>query len=163
MPVRIVPTAETYTGGFHAAVDAVARERRFLALVEGPPLAQTESFVRSVLSGEGVQFLALTEADRVVGWCDVIRLSREGFRHCGRLGMGLLPDYRGQGLGRQLALAALAAARDAGMTRIELEVFASNVHAIALYESLGFVREGVRHRARFIDGRYDDNVLMAIF
>jgi hypothetical protein len=39
-------------------------------------------------------------------------------------------------------------------------VFASNTRAIRLYERLGFVHEGVRHRARKIDGAYDDNVMI---
>ena len=43
-----------------------------------------------------------------------------------------------------------------------LEVFASNERAIDLYRRLGFVTEGVKHRARQLDGRYDDNVLMAL-
>jgi RimJ/RimL family protein N-acetyltransferase len=76
--------------------------------------------------------------------------------------MGLLPEYRGRGLGRRLAEAAVAAARERGMERIALEVFASNTRAIALYERLGFRHEGVLRRARKLDGRYDDNVLMAL-
>ena len=38
----------------------------------------------------------------------------------------------------------------------------TNVRAIRLYERLGFAHEGVRRRARKLDGGYDDNVLMAL-
>jgi ribosomal protein S18 acetylase RimI-like enzyme len=76
--------------------------------------------------------------------------------------MGVLPGYRGLGHGRRLAEAAIAAARQAGMERIELEVFASNVTAIRLYEKLGFQHEGVKRRGRKLDGVYDDHVLMAL-
>lgn len=48
------------------------------------------------------------------------------------------------------------------MERAELEVFASNRPAIALYEAAGFVHEGVKRRARKLEGVYDDIVLMAI-
>ena len=41
-------------------------------------------------------------------------------------------------------------------------MFASNAHALALYEKLGFAREGVRKRARKLDGEYDDVVIMAL-
>jgi RimJ/RimL family protein N-acetyltransferase len=41
-------------------------------------------------------------------------------------------------------------------------VFASNTRAFALYERLGFVREGLKRRARKLDGGYDDDVLMAL-
>jgi ribosomal protein S18 acetylase RimI-like enzyme len=62
----------------------------------------------------------------VVGWCDIERYGREGFTHGGRLGIGMVPEARGRGLGRRLMLAAMDAARRQGMERIELEVFASN-------------------------------------
>jgi RimJ/RimL family protein N-acetyltransferase len=97
-----------------------------------------------------------------VGWCDVERLHLEGFRHVGRLGMGVLQAYRRQGIGRRLAMAAITAARTAGIERIELEVFASNAGAIRLYDRLGFEHEGVKRQARKLDGRYDDIVLMAL-
>ena len=108
--------------------------------------------VRVLRPARGGQFVALDEGGEVVGWCDVVRDDREGFRHAWRLGMGLLPAVRGRGVGRRLAEAAMAAARAKGAERIELEVFASNTHAIALYERLGFAREGVKRRARKLDG-----------
>src|SRR5882672_9090045 len=100
--VRIVPTGEQYAARFNAAVDAVARERRYIGFVEGPSVESTREFVRGILGGAGVQLLAVKPNDAVVGWCDIVRNPPEGFRHVGRLGMGLLPDYRGRGLGRQL-------------------------------------------------------------
>ncbi len=160
--VRIVPTAEQYAAGFNAVVDAVARERRYIGFVAGPPLESTREFIRSILGGAGVQLLAVNPNDVVVGWCDIVRNPHEGFRHVGRLGMGLLPDYRGRGFGRQLVAQAVRAARQAGIERIELEVFASNERAIALYRALGFATEGFKRRARKLDGQYEDNVFMAL-
>jgi RimJ/RimL family protein N-acetyltransferase len=161
--MRIVPMTEDRIAGFHAVVDSVARERRYLAFIEAPPIDQTAAFVRGLLADGGVQMLALTDADEVVGWCDIARVSWEGLRHVGRMGMGLLSGYRGQGLGRRLAGVTIEAARNAGFERIELEVFATNIAAIRLYESLGFQREGLKRRFRKLDGVYDDNVIMALF
>lgn len=160
--IRIVPTGDEHVEGFNRCVDAVARERRWIGLVEGPPLEASRQFVEQVIQGGGVHLVAVDGADAVVGWCDVERHAREGFRHGGRLGIGMLPEARGQGLGRRLMTEAIQAARRQGLERIELEVFASNPRAIALYESFGFVREGVKRRARKLDGRYDDDVLMAL-
>jgi RimJ/RimL family protein N-acetyltransferase len=159
---RVVPTAERYADGLAAVVDSVARERTYIGFVEGPPVERMASFVRSILDGAGVQMLAVTASDQVVGWCDIVRSPHEGFRHVGRLGMGLLADYRNRGLGRALARQTIQAARLAGIERIELEVFASNRRAIVLYTTLGFVIEGTKRRARKLDGRYDDNVCMAL-
>ena len=160
--VRIVPTAEFHIPGLHAALDQVAKERRYLAFLSAPPLDATREFIRALIGGAGVQVVAVTHDERVVGWCDIVRVPLEGFRHTGRLGMGLLAPYRGQGIGRRLAEAAIEAARGAGMERIELEVLASNTAAVKLYERLGFAHEGVKRRARHLDGAWDDNVLMAL-
>jgi len=106
--------------------------------------------------------LAVRMNDEVVGWCDIVRNPVEGFRHTGRLGMGLIPTYRGQGLGKRLVVETIHSARQVGIERVELEVFASNERAIALYRTLGFVTEGIKRRARKLDGVYDDNVFMAL-
>jgi RimJ/RimL family protein N-acetyltransferase len=160
--ISIVPSAEEHLESLNRCIDTVARQRLYIGLVEGPTLAQTREFIRTLISAGGVQFVALDGTGCVVGWCDIMRLRLEGFRHSGRLGMGLLPSLRGRGIGRRLAEATIQAAIAQGMERIELAVFASNVSAIALYERLGFIREGVKRNARKIDSRYDDDVMMAL-
>jgi ribosomal protein S18 acetylase RimI-like enzyme len=159
--LRLIPTAVRYVESFNAAVGIVARERRYLALLDAPSVESTREFVQRVVDGGGAQTLAVTPDDTVVGWCDVVRIPFEGFRHVGRLGMGVLPECRGRGLGRQLAVETMYAARLAGITRIELEVFGSNRAAIGLYARLGFVTEGIKRHARHLDGAYDDTVVMA--
>ena len=162
MTLDIVSITEEYIPGFRAAVDAVARERKYLGFIEAPPVEQTRVFVRDLLANGGVQLVAVTDVSSVVGWCDVARVPWEGLRHVGRMGMGLLPPYRGHGYGLRLAKAAIEAAHGVGIERIELEVFASNLPAIRLYEKLGFQHEGVKRRFRKLDGAYDDNVIMAL-
>lgn len=160
--IRIVPTGAEHVEGFNRCVDVVARERRYVSLVEGPPVEASRRFVQHVIEGGGVHRVAVDASGSVIGWCDIERHRLEGYRHRGRLGIGMLPEARGRGLGRRLMVEAIEAARRQGMERIELDVFASNTRAIALYESLGFWREGVKRRARKLDGRYDDEVLMAL-
>jgi len=160
--IRIIETTDAHIEGFHRCVGVVARERRYIGLVDAPPLAASRAFVQSVAAGGGVHLVAVDAVGDVVGWCDIARFPLEGFQHAGRLGMGLLPHHRGHGVGRRLAQAAIDAARDRGMERIELEVFSTNVRAIRLYEQLGFAHEGVRRQARKLDGTYEDNVLMAL-
>ena len=76
--------------------------------------------------------------------------------------MGVQKDYRGQGIGERLALAALQRAREVGLERVELDVYASNGPAIRLYEKLGFVTEGIHRRARKLNGQVDDLISMAL-
>ena len=40
--VQIVPTALQYAESFNAAVDAVARERRYIGFIEGPSIEHRE-------------------------------------------------------------------------------------------------------------------------
>ena len=127
--VTIEPVADRHLEQFQAAVDSVARERLYLGTVEGFPLEQVRQFTDSIASAGGVQLVALA-GGRVVGWCDIRRSPFEGFRHVGTLGVGLLPQWREQGLGRRLIQAAVDAASREGVTRIELEVFASNSRAV---------------------------------
>jgi len=162
MTIRIAPITPEHIPGFHAVLDAVARERRYIGLTQAFPPPATAAYVQQMLAGGGVHFVALADNGDVVGWCDIERQQLEGFRHVGRLGMGLLPAYRHQGNGRRLALAAISASRVTGVERIELEVFASNTAAVRLYEHLGFVQEGVKRGARRLDGRSDDTILMAL-
>jgi len=79
------------------------------------------------------------------------------------LGMGVLADYRGHGLGERLMRATLDAARRAGFERISLTVYARNTRAAALYRKVGFVMEGTRVRGKKLDGAYDDVHQMAYF
>lgn len=146
---------------FRACLDAVARERRWLAMVEAPPLDEVRAFLERQRRLGMIQLVA-AEGARVVGWCDVIPKPIEGFRHSSDLGMGLLPEQRGRGLGRALLEGTLARARRAGVLRVELEVYASNAAAIALYEGCGFRHEGRRRRARLLDGAFEDVVEMAL-
>ncbi|HRE32272.1 MAG TPA: GNAT family protein, partial [Candidatus Berkiella sp.] len=99
----------------------------------------------------------------VIGWCDITSLDRPVYAHCGELGVGVLADYRGQGIGQALILAALQKAKEKGLSRIELMVFEKNFPAIKLYEKLGFVIEGTKRQAVKIDDQYQDLICMALF
>ena len=74
----------------------------------------------------------------------------------------MLKAYRGQGIGPALLRAAIEEGRTAGLTRIELDVREDNKTAIALYERMGFQREGVKRNAMRVDGVYYNLVSMAL-
>ncbi len=159
--VTIEPIDHRHLERLQAAVDSVSRERRFLGTIEGFSLEEVRQFAESISRGGGVQLVALSGA-AVVGWCDIRRNPFEGFRHVGMLGVGLLPEWREQGLGRRLIKKTIDAARAKGVTRVELETFASNPRAIHVFELLGFRTEGIKRRARVLDDNEDDLVCMAL-
>jgi RimJ/RimL family protein N-acetyltransferase len=160
MDLQIVRMTPEHIEDFHRAVDVVARERRYIAFLEAPPLSQSREFVLGMIAKGNPMFAAVAD-DKVVGWCDVARVERPVYAHVGILGMGLLPEYRGKGHGTKLITAALADAHRVGISRVELAVHADNARAIALYERVGFVREGVKRDAVCVDGRFMDSILMA--
>src|SRR5690349_6126386 len=92
--LRIVSIAPAHAAGFHACLDTVAREKRYLAQIEALPLDRIEGFVRDSVRDDAVQFVALDEHDRVVGWADIFPDWAHAVRHCGTLGMGVHPDFR---------------------------------------------------------------------
>lgn len=159
--IRIEPMSEAHIESFHRVLDSVARERRYLSLLQAPSLEETRKFALSSIASGNVNLVAL-DGGEVVGWCDIRRHFFPSHAHRGSLGMGLLPGFRGQGLGRRLIEAAIAAARAAGMVRIEFGVHADNAQAIRLYERVGFVREGVSRDAFCVEGHYTDVINMAL-
>jgi len=78
------------------------------------------------------------------------------------LGIGLLPDFRGRGIGRRLMQQTIEAAFAFGLTRVELTVREGNANAIALYKSLGFETEGLHRNAVCIEGQYENLYSMAL-
>jgi len=161
--VIIVQATIDYVESYGRAVDTIAKERKYLASTEGFPIESTRSFVEMIEKQNLAQFYAVKDGS-VVGWCDILPKSFEGLRHVGNLGMGLLSEYRGKGLGSRLLERAIEHARfKNGIEKVELEVFESNIDAIKLYERYGFVQEGRRVKSRKLDGKYDNIILMGKF
>jgi hypothetical protein len=71
--IEIVPIAQGHIDGFHRALDIVARERRYLAFLEAPPIEATRTFVLDNIKRGYPQFVAVSSNGEVVGWCDVRR------------------------------------------------------------------------------------------
>lgn len=92
---------------FNRVVGVVAREHRYLRFLDAPSMDGTVDFLRDSLAA-GNPHLAAVVDGRLVGWCDVCRHSFEIEAHVGRLGIGLLPELRGKGLGKVLLVPTIA-------------------------------------------------------
>lgn len=101
----------------------------------------------------GALLLAVGDDDGVPFGCVGVRpLSRQGV--CELKRMYVRDDWRGRGVGRALAMAAIGAARSAGYRHVYLDTLNTMTTAIALYESLGF---------EMIDAYYETPVAGTIF
>lgn len=77
---------------------------------------------------------------RIIGMIHV-EVSDHGF---GEFGMLVVRDWRGRGVGSALVRAAIDWARDQGLHKLCLEVFARNTAGITMYRKCGFTEEGRR-------------------
>lgn len=159
--VEIVPITLDQIESFHRTLDFVARERRYLSFVQAPPLESTRAFILNNIQEGYPQFVALSGGD-VVGWCDVTPKSGPIDARIGVLGMGLLPQFRHQGLGQRLMAAVLEAARQVGFSRVELTVYRGNTNAIRLYQKAGFLLKAVQPREAGNDGLDRTLLVMAL-
>jgi RimJ/RimL family protein N-acetyltransferase len=159
---RIETLSDNHIESFRQAVGSVSREKQFLTFLDAPSIEMTQQFIQMMRKHNMPQFVALSEADQVVGWCDISPKNRPVFNHIGELGMGVIDGHRGKGLGEQLIRTALDTAKRRGLTRIELTVRHTNIPAQRLYEKMGFQLEGKHKNAVLIDGEYFDHISMAL-
>ena len=78
--MNIIPISEEYVESLRDAIDVVARERKWLAMLEARPLESVQDWVNKNIENDVPQFLAV-EDSRVIGWCDIMPKEVDGFGH----------------------------------------------------------------------------------
>ena len=68
--------------------------------------------------------------------------AKHKLKHRAELGIAILKEYWGLGLGKALMEACIECAKEAGYTQLELNAVAENERAVALYKKMGFVEYG---------------------
>jgi GNAT superfamily N-acetyltransferase len=87
--------------------------------------------------GRTLHLLALAD-ERIAGLASLDQDLAGWKRHIGRLNVHTLPEFRGKGIGRYLVNAIIDIARQAGLTRLEAELFDKQQPAIRMFGLLGF-------------------------
>ncbi len=153
--------------------DATAfQELRLFALKESPSAfgssyeeerdrtaKQIEAFIAG--SPERTIFGCIAN-NKLVGVCGVGREQGLKERHIAFIrSMYVSPTTRGNGVGRDLLLAAVEkAAQWSGVEQVSLAVTATNEAAVNLYRSCGFVEVGRMPRALKVHAEYFDEITM---
>ncbi|MNI77853.1 Spermidine N(1)-acetyltransferase [compost metagenome] len=106
--------------------------------------------------------IALKDNDEVIGDTAIQDMDRGNRTANLRIAIGD-PEHQGKGYGREALLLML----DYGfgilnLHRIELEVYTYNKRAAHVYESVGFVREGVRRQTLYYNHEYHDVIVMSM-
>lgn len=143
-------------------------QARLQALCESPAAflstlaeAQNDSaeVMRAQLADPGTRYFGAFIDGMLAGFLRYVRPMRMARRHTAKVhSIHVGTDHRGQGVARQLLLAAFAAARAEGIESLSLTVLADNTAARPLYESLGFSVIGTEPRAGKRAGSYADIV-----
>lgn len=159
--LTIRPIQQQDAEGFNTALSSVINERQFLLTQTPPSLSQTADFIRTNLEKNTAQYVAELNGV-IIGWADILPSNIPAMTHVGLLGMGVVAEHRGTGVGSKLLRKTLEHAFEVGLKRIELEVYARNTNAINLYRKFGFELEGTKRSGRIVDDTYKDVHFMAL-
>lgn len=150
-----------------AVVDAVASEESY---IEAETVAAALDYDEAVIRHNDVMsrlfFLAEVSHDdgddETVGWVHLDLPEAEKLAHTAQLTVGLVPEYRGKGIGRLLLDRGVRWAREHGYEKLYNSVPATNERAISFLEDHGWEIEAVREDHYHIDDEYVDEVMMAV-
>ena len=161
MFVKISHTRLADIPSLRECIDSISREASALASNGASSRHDLERSLRTCLENDSVHLVAL-DGTRIVAWAQIERGGDASVAHRGALRMGVLPSYRGCGLGKRMLGDCIAAARARGIDRVELEIRTDNRLALELYRSSGFAVEAIVKMAMKMDGKYHDAFRMSL-
>lgn len=113
--------------------------------------------------GEKYPIVVAVESEKVIGWASMSQWSdRCAYAATAEASLYVKEGYRGEGVGRQLSVAILRAAREAGLHTAILRIAGDNVVSKKLAKSLGFKSIGVMKEVGNKFGKLLDVYLMQI-
>lgn len=116
------------------------------------------AFIQNKIDSERELMLLAFVDGKHVGNCSLMSLAPyKRYQHRCDVAIALYQEYCGCGIGKAMLETVLDIATNLGYEQAELEVVADNQKAIALYESLGFVKYGTfPDNMKYADGTYCD-------
>lgn len=121
-------------------------------------LAQT---LAQIETGEIINAIAEVRG-KVIANGEVTRGKYEDTRHYGHLGLTMIMEYRGQGIGQKIIHTLVRESRKAGLSALTAEFLADNEPAQKAYEKAGFKQTGIIPHKVFRAGKYFDGLIMSI-
>lgn len=112
-----------------------------------------KSFEEALCRHDAV-YVAARDGERIVGYCGAYVILGEADINQ----VAVEPLSRKKGIGRKMLETLMEKLNEAGAKAVTLEVRKSNKAAIALYESAGFVKEGIRKN--FYERPVEDGLIM---
>lgn len=137
-------------------------------LVSRPHELTLESFQKKIENLSQIpngKYIVIENENSIVGHAFLDPMGLEAIQHIVRLTIAVHPGFEGKGIGFLLMSHLIDWARaNSAVEKIELNVRASNLRAIRLYQKLGFNVEGrIRNRVKLPNGLYVDDLEMGLF
>jgi RimJ/RimL family protein N-acetyltransferase len=105
---------------------------------------QQEFTIGMFLKADNAILIVATLDNKIVGNLSFRAGGTKKFRHVGELGVQVLKQYWGLGIGKELINFLIKWAKESGIIKkISLRVRTDNDNAISLYRKLGFQQEGI--------------------
>lgn len=159
----VQPARQQDITGIIGVITQVAAEgRHVVAKRLAAELEQTDVLLRHNESETRTFFVATVDED-AVGWLHLSAPQLEEMRHTAELTVGVLEDYRGQGIGTALMQQGLAWADERGYRKVYQRLPAGNEAAIAFLEANGWSIECTRTGQYLVDGELEDEVQVAVW
>lgn len=114
----------------------------------------TETGFFTFLIREDTLFLVAQEGEKILGYCGVVMVQDEG----DITNVAVKKNRQNQGVGKKLMEELVKYTEQEGVTRLFLEVRASNEPAIHLYQNMGFVQTGIRKN--YYEEPREDGIMM---
>ncbi|HDY7484260.1 TPA: GNAT family N-acetyltransferase [Vibrio vulnificus] len=116
----------------------------------------------SMFNDSQLNFVAVESDGEVLGHLAINLTPKPRLKHSASFGIAVAKTSRGKGVGRFLMEYLLSYCDEQlNLTRLELEVHANNVAALALYKSFGFEVEGTKRKAVLVEDDLIDIVIMS--
>ncbi|OYT41460.1 MAG: hypothetical protein B6U78_02950 [Candidatus Aenigmarchaeota archaeon ex4484_224] len=143
-------------------INSLVEEKALILKDRNATLKDEREWVKDLVNGmkkKKAVGIVIEFRNKIVGHGTIKRKSFSR-SHIGELGIAILKEFRGIGLGRELMKLLIENAKKIGCEMIILTVFHSNKIAKILYKKFGFKKFGILKKGLKKYGKYYDEIFM---
>lgn len=146
-------------------INELSREKTFI-LIQGSQVTKKEEekylkdILKSMKDKKSCHLVLVNKENKIIGKAE-ISLKDKVESHIGGLGIALLKEARGKGLGEKLMREVIDQSKKniSNLKIITLSVFENNKIGLSLYNKIGFKKygnlpDGIKHKNKFVDHIY---------
>lgn len=116
------------------------------------------------LDNKDVIYLFAETEGKLIGMVGAVLNNEIKTKHIGYvIAVYVLPEFRGKGIGMKLIQSLIEECKKVGLEKLEISVTTTQKEAFALYKKIGFIENGVSHKALKVKSTYFDEILMEMF